>query len=440
VQIPGTPAEPEALIVVPLIFDGEVIGAMNVSRIGEGELGFSASDFELVKLFAGQASIALRNADEHHAVAQRADTDALTGMGNHGAFQRMLASAIDMAQSAGSTVGLLMMDLDRFKGYNDALGHPAGDRLLHAIATAIYGAARSEDRVFRYGGDEFALILTGIEPGDIGRVAERVRRAVARVTGQSEPTVTITVGVAMYPRDAADKNDLIAAADTALYFGKQAGEDQVVHVDELPAEVRTLRGRLDELARAALRHPGEAGHVEELVEQAVRGSEGGEGEGSPRGTLLALARLLESRDARTRGHGDRVGRLAYQIALELACDEATASAIELGARLHDMGRGDPLHGMRLVDDVVGWGHAPGREELGTPADTLGDHIVAAAHAYDVLMAEDGTAQAGRRDAVNTIRDRPDLSRDVVEALERVVGGRSAPEAHRRHVDGVSGAA
>jgi diguanylate cyclase (GGDEF)-like protein/excisionase family DNA binding protein len=445
VQIPGTPAEPEALVVVPLIFDGEVIGAMNVSRIGEGEIGFSAADFELVKLFAGQASIALRNADEHHAVAQRADTDALTGMGNHGAFQRILASAIDAAQAADSTVGLLMMDLDRFKGYNDALGHPAGDRLLHAIATAIYGAARSEDRVFRYGGDEFALILAGIEPKDIGPVAERVRRAVARVSGESDPTVTITIGVAMYPRDAADKNDLIAAADTALYYGKQAGEDRVVHVDELPAEVRTLRGRLDELARVALRHPTEAGHVEELVEQAVRGGdavEGGEDAdaSSPRGMLLALARMLESRDARTRGHGDRVGRLAHQVALELGCDEATASSIELGARLHDMGRGDPLHGMRLVEDVVGWGHAPGREELGSDTDTVGDHIVAAAHAYDVLMAEDGSAQAGRRDAVNAIRERPDLSSEVVDALERVVGGRSSPEARRRHVDEVSGAA
>ncbi|MEO8511060.1 MAG: hypothetical protein ABI534_07425, partial [Chloroflexota bacterium] len=127
-------------------------------------------------------------------------------------------------------------------------------------------------------------------------------------------------------------------------------------------------------------------------------------------------------------------------ALELNCDAATASAIELGARLHDMGRGDPLHGMRLVDDVVGWGHAPGSEELGTAADTLGDHIVAAAHAYDVLMAEDGSAPAGRRDAVDAIRQRPDLASEVVEALERVVGGHATPEAHRRHVDEVSGAA
>ncbi|TMB57097.1 MAG: GAF domain-containing protein, partial [Chloroflexi bacterium] len=89
-QIPGTPADPEALAIVPLVSDGEVIGSMNISRVGGPETYFTDTDFELVKLFAGQASIALRNADTHFAVSQRADTDALTGLGNHGSFQRTL--------------------------------------------------------------------------------------------------------------------------------------------------------------------------------------------------------------------------------------------------------------------------------------------------------------------------------------------------------------
>jgi hypothetical protein len=238
----------------------------------------------------------------------------------------------------------------------------------------------------------------------------------------------------MYPRDAADKNDLIAAADTALYFGKQAGEDRVVRADELPDEVRTLRGRLDELARAALRHPAEAGHVEELVEQAVRG----ESDEAGRSMLLGLAHLLESRVARPRGHGDRVGRLARQVALELDCDEATATAIELGARLHDVEQHGGS-GIRLVDDIVDWGHAPGTDEARADADSLGDHVVAAAHAYDVLMAEEGSATGGRRDAVAAIRARTDLDPTVIAALERVVGG-STTRARRRQIDEVSGAA
>ncbi|HYN65206.1 MAG TPA: GAF domain-containing protein, partial [Candidatus Limnocylindrales bacterium] len=230
VQIPGTPADPEALIVVPLVADGDVIGCMNISRVGGQEVHFSDADFELVKLFAGQASIALRNADAHQAVTARAETDALTGLGNHGAFQRTLADVLGQPEGGKGSrrrvrmsgpVALLMMDVDNFKAYNDRLGHPAGDALLHAIGTAIYGSARTEDGVFRYGGDEFALILPGVDAVGAEAVGERVRLAVARLTAKEAARVTITVGVAAYPDDATDKNDLIAAADIALYLGKQ---------------------------------------------------------------------------------------------------------------------------------------------------------------------------------------------------------------------------
>ena len=98
-QIPGTPDDPEALVVVPLVADGDVIGCMNISRIGGQDVYFSDADFELVKLFAGQASIALRNADAHQAIAMRAETDALTGLGNHGAFQRTLAEVLGQPEA-----------------------------------------------------------------------------------------------------------------------------------------------------------------------------------------------------------------------------------------------------------------------------------------------------------------------------------------------------
>jgi diguanylate cyclase (GGDEF)-like protein len=164
---------------------------------------FSESDFELIQLFAGQASIALRNADEHHAVSQRAETDALTGLGNHGAFQRDLARIVEeVGQEDGAgrpRLAVLMMDLDRFKAYNDRHGHPAGDSLLHRAATAIYGAARSEDRVYRYGGDEFAIILAQTGVAEAGPVAGRIRRAVSALTASDPTPVTITVGVAGLP-------------------------------------------------------------------------------------------------------------------------------------------------------------------------------------------------------------------------------------------------
>ncbi|MDH4335458.1 MAG: GAF domain-containing protein, partial [Chloroflexota bacterium] len=261
-QIPGTPADPEALAVVPLVSAGEVIGCMNISRVGGPENHFSENDFELVKLFAGQASIALRNAEAHHAVNERADTDALTGLGNHGAFQRTLGELCDASGGRGKrraadrrTISLLMMDLDRFKGYNDRLGHPAGDALLHAVGAAIHGAARADDLVFRYGGDEFALVLPDVDAVTAATIAERVRAAVARLTANDDSPVTISIGVATMPGDAADKNALIAAADTALYLGKQSGGNRVISASDVPAEMRDLRGTLDELARAALHAP-----------------------------------------------------------------------------------------------------------------------------------------------------------------------------------------
>ena len=95
-------------------------------------------------------------------------------------------------------------------------------------------------------------------------IGERVRQAVARLTAKEAARVTITVGVAAYPQDAVDKNDLIAAADIALYLGKQSGEDRVVRADEVPSEMRDLRSTLDRLARAALLHPDDAPTVDSL--------------------------------------------------------------------------------------------------------------------------------------------------------------------------------
>jgi diguanylate cyclase (GGDEF)-like protein len=172
----------------------------------------------------------------------RAETDALTGLGNHGAFQRDLAAAIEAEVAAppeSGQLGLLMMDLDRFKTYNDRFGHPAGDALLHAVGEALYAATRSDDRVYRYGGDEFTVVLSGVDLAAAQRVADRARRLVAAVSlERGAAPVTITVGVALLPDHGPDKDALIAAADGALYAGKQAGGDRVVVPGQAPAPRR----------------------------------------------------------------------------------------------------------------------------------------------------------------------------------------------------------
>ena len=207
---------------VPLRVHGEVVGSLNLARVGGAEAHFSEPEFELSKLFAGQASIALQNAEAHVTVSTRADLDALTGLRNHGTFQRDLDALVD----AGKPFSLLMMDLDSFKSFNDTYGHPAGDALLQTVAKAIVGATRQNDRAYRYGGDEFALLLLGASRAKAEEVAGRVRVAVreaVRVSpvGGADLPFGASVGVAYWPADGPGKAELVSAADAALYEAKR---------------------------------------------------------------------------------------------------------------------------------------------------------------------------------------------------------------------------
>ncbi len=439
-QIPGTPYDPEALIVVPLVSDGEVTGSLNISRVGREEAYFSQNDFELVKLFAGQASIALRNADAHTVVTLRAETDELTGLGNHRAFQRVLTDVLAEADAGRRRhpVSLLMMDLDNFKAYNDRLGHPAGDALLHAVGSAIRQAARSDDRIYRYGGDEFALILPGVPLDVASAVADRIRRTVARLTAMELTPVTITVGVASWPSDATAKNELIAASDTALYYGKQAGEDRVVLARDVPREMRDLRGTLDQLARAALLHGAEGASVEHLVEQAAR--LGGSEDVVVRDAVLGIVRCIDARDAAARAHAARSGELAGRIAMRLGSSEDEARNVELAARLRGLELCGletlpDLRSMAEVDEIMRWSRrTPSR------AMPVAAQAAAIANAY-TLMTEPGS-EAGLRPhaALGELRGNGRRYRTaVLKALEATIAEAGQPP-QRRAGDQVEGAA
>ena len=233
--IRGTPPEDESLIVVPLAGDGKVVGALSVGRMGTQ---FDSVDFEMVQLFAKQASVAMQNAEAHRAVSTRAETDALTGLRNRGAFVEDIAALL--ADQRVQPLTLLMLDLDRFKAFNDRHGHPGGDALLAAVAGAITAGVRAGDRVYRYGGDEFAVLLPGTVRAVGAQVAERIRAGVAALDSGAGSSVTASLGVACNADGAVTRDALVAAGDAALYQAKALGGNRLAAAGRSPSgEART---------------------------------------------------------------------------------------------------------------------------------------------------------------------------------------------------------
>ncbi len=225
--IAGTPMEDESLVVVPLRVGGDVVGTLNVGRMGE-EGHFSPHEFELVKLFAGQASIALANVEAHRALWARAETDALTGLRNRGAFEQDLEHALGDPRLA--SVLLLMIDLDDFKLYNDCHGHLAGDRVLRTVGEVI-GAVGGAG--YRYGGDEFAVIVSNGTATDAAAMSRLLATGMASIVHTGETPLTASVGAALFPEVAASKDALVAAADAELYRCK-ARSDGLAAADLRP--------------------------------------------------------------------------------------------------------------------------------------------------------------------------------------------------------------
>ncbi len=228
-------------IIAPLRGRTGATGVLMLERFGTR--GYSPDEFELVKVFAAQVSIALQNAEVHRAVALRAQTDALTGLLNHGTFQEWLARLVE----AGEPFGLLMVDLDDFKSVNDALGHPAGDRYLRDVAMAIARSGRQRDQTFRYGGDEFTIILRGADAAGAVAAAQRIRAAVLAVGGPGSEwartglSVSCSIGAATYPADGRTAQDVLLAADRACFVAKRAGNGGIATA----AEGEALAGELD---------------------------------------------------------------------------------------------------------------------------------------------------------------------------------------------------
>ena len=221
---------------------GSVVWAMlSVSMIRDqsGELRYFVSQVQDIterkrtesELIAHRSQLEIANIS----LRALASVDQLTGLGNRRAFNRQLEDAIADAQRSRHPLSLLMVDVDRFKQYNDDFGHPAGDSALRAVARCLSRSARAGDFVARYGGEEFVVLLPDTDRKDAMEVAERLRKAIAQIDTERRP-ITASVGVSTrMPNDTAIDADLvrlISTADVALYRAKSGGRNQVIAGEE----------------------------------------------------------------------------------------------------------------------------------------------------------------------------------------------------------------
>jgi diguanylate cyclase (GGDEF)-like protein len=225
--IPGTPAEPEALVSIPLIARASLKGALNIYRLGE-TASFDEDEFELAKWFGDAAALALDNAQVRARLEHQAQTDSLTGLYNHRNFHERLRAELMRASRARDTVALLMFDIDEFKRVNDICGHAVGDQILIALAELIASLVRTSDVACRLGGEEFAVIMPSCDAGDALGLARRLTERLAARPVDAAGEITISVGIAQGPENAGNPRDLVDCAESAMMAAKARGKNRIV--------------------------------------------------------------------------------------------------------------------------------------------------------------------------------------------------------------------
>jgi diguanylate cyclase (GGDEF)-like protein len=212
-----------SIVCIPMIVYSDVIGVINVTNKRHGK-DFTDEDVEMLKAVADQAAVAINKAQ----LWDMAVTDSLTGLFVRRYFMVKLAEELHRAQRYNNTLSIVMADLDRFKNINDTYGHDAGDRVLKAIGKFLQQNVRDVDVVARYGGEEFVIMIPEAANDAAHILSERLRKNLSEVKFENLPSVTFSLGIATFPHDAVDPEDLIKKADAAMYAAKRAGRNQVV--------------------------------------------------------------------------------------------------------------------------------------------------------------------------------------------------------------------
>jgi len=226
IRVPGF--DNRTFLGIPLILRDEVIGVLSVQTVQPD--AYDPNQIRLVETIAQQTSIAIDNAKLFEVTQEMAITDSLTGLYNRRYFYVILDNEIERAKRYQSPLSLIMMDIDHFKLVNDKFGHLAGDEVLHSVSEISKKLLRHIDNMFRYGGEEFVIILPETNQEEALNVAERIRSTIAETafkTNKGNVKLTVSIGVSEYGENHPTHNEFIESVDRTMYGAKKAGRNCV---------------------------------------------------------------------------------------------------------------------------------------------------------------------------------------------------------------------
>ncbi len=211
---------------IPLISFGQTLGVLTLHSSQPN--AFRENELQSLESVADICANSIQNAHYVERVKQLAYLDGLTGIFNRRFFELRITEEIERARRYGTGMAVIMADIDQFKRLNDEFGHLLGDEVLRQVSSLFHQQVRKVDVVCRYGGEEFAILLTQISPQQANAIAEKLRRLVEKFQFPGVPrTITISAGVASFPTHGKTRDDMVRAADSGLYAAKQAGRNRV---------------------------------------------------------------------------------------------------------------------------------------------------------------------------------------------------------------------
>jgi diguanylate cyclase (GGDEF)-like protein len=229
-----------SVLVVPLFVHNQVLGSLHL--FGEHTDSFSREDAQLLWVLSLVAESMLARDYANETLRQVAFTDFLTGLKTRGFFEQQLGLELARAERRQTSVAVLMIDIDHFKRINDTHGHQAGDLVLRDVAALLTRGLREVDTAARFGGEEFIVLLPETTRRGAEQVAQRLRRSVELAhfftaahgsAGRQLESVTISIGVALFPAEVGSQRALLEASDAALYAAKSNGRNRVVLYSEI---------------------------------------------------------------------------------------------------------------------------------------------------------------------------------------------------------------